>query len=67
VELEQAFERLEEARAQKLDALLVLSGGETWFAAETAKEDEPRGRADLLEALRDLESVGVLHSRDATS
>jgi chromosome segregation ATPase len=51
LELEQALARLEEARAQKLDALLVLSGGETWFAAETAKEEEPRGRADLLEAL----------------
>ena len=51
VELEHALARLEEARAQKLDALLVLSGGETWLAAETAKEEEPRGRADLLEAL----------------
>jgi chromosome segregation ATPase len=51
VELEQALARLEEARAQKLDALLVLSGGETWFAAETAKVEEPRGRGDLLDAL----------------
>ncbi len=51
VELEGALARLEEARAQKLDALLALSGGETWLAAETAKEEEPRGRTDLLEAL----------------
>ena len=51
VELEHALARLEEARVQKLDALLALSGGETWLAAETAKEEEPRGRADVLEAL----------------
>ncbi|MGH3004953.1 MAG: chromosome segregation SMC family protein [Gaiellaceae bacterium] len=51
VELGPALGRLEEARARKLDALLVLSGGEAWFAAETAKEEEPRRRTDLLEAL----------------
>jgi len=51
VELGDSLGRLEEARELELDALLVLSGGESWFAAETAREEEPRRRTDLLAGL----------------
>jgi chromosome segregation ATPase len=53
-ELPEAFARLEEARAERLDALLVLSGGESWLAAESARdapETEPRRREEHLRAL----------------
>jgi chromosome segregation protein len=54
IELAEVVPRLEEARAKKLDALVVLSGGESWLAAETAQAasaPEPERRADLLLSL----------------
>jgi chromosome segregation ATPase len=51
VELPEAVARLEDARSKRLDALLVLSGGESWFAAETARDapqPDPQRREDLL-------------------
>jgi chromosome segregation ATPase len=51
VDISTALPRLEDARARRLDALVVVSGGDSWFAAETAKEDEPQERAELLVAL----------------
>jgi chromosome segregation protein len=50
VELPEAVRRLEAARERRLDALLVLSGGESWFAAETAR-DAPAPQAERREPL----------------
>lgn len=57
VELEDAIERLERAHAERRDALVALSGGESWFAADTAAaalEPEPVRREQLLRALAEL-------------
>jgi chromosome segregation protein len=51
IELPEALERLEEARANELDALLVVSGDNSWFAAEDAREAEPPRPVDLFAAL----------------
>jgi chromosome segregation ATPase len=54
LELNEAVQRLEHAHARRLDALLVLSGGDSWFAAETARDappPEPERRSASLRAL----------------
>ncbi len=57
VELPEAVARLERAHAERRDALLALSGGESWFAADSAAaapEQRASGREDVLRALADL-------------
>ncbi len=57
VELAEAVSRLEQAHAERRDALVALSGGESWFAAgaETAAASpEPSTREDALRSLAEL-------------
>jgi chromosome segregation ATPase len=57
VELEEAVARLERAHAERRDALVALSGGESWFAADSrAAAPEPQGssREDALRTLAEL-------------
>ena len=60
VELAEAVSRLEQAHAERRDALVALSGGESWFAAgaeaaasapesSTTREDALRALAELAE------------------
>jgi chromosome segregation ATPase len=54
VDLSEAAQRLRDAQERELDALLVLSGGESWFAAETQRDapaPEPQKREELLRKL----------------
>ncbi len=53
IEVADAVKRLERAGAERRDALVVLSGGESWFAADTAAAPaaEPARRDDLLRGL----------------
>jgi chromosome segregation ATPase len=57
VELAEAVRRLEGACGARRDALLLLSGGEAWFAADSAEREEsapdPAARATLLGVLAD--------------
>ena len=67
VELGEAVKRLEEARRERRDALVALSGGESWFAADAASaapEPEQATREDRLLALagfaeRTAEALGA--------
>jgi len=67
VELPEAMARLERAQGERRDALVALSGGESWFAADTAAaalEPEHSRREGLLRALAELaeraaESLGA--------
>jgi chromosome segregation ATPase len=57
VDLAEAVARLERAQAERRDALVALSGGETWFAADSAAvaaEPEPTRREDLLRMLAEI-------------
>jgi chromosome segregation protein len=57
MELDEAVERLRSAQAERRDALLALSGGESWFAADSkaaAPLREHSSREDLLRALAAL-------------
>ena len=57
VELAEAVARLERAHAERRDALVALSGGEGWFAADGAAAvpaPEPARRADVLRALTEI-------------
>jgi chromosome segregation ATPase len=57
VELSDAVARLERAHAERREALVALSGGESWFAADSlAAAPEPHGssREDVLRALAEL-------------
>jgi chromosome segregation ATPase len=57
VEVAEAVARLERAHAERRDALVALSGGETWFAADSAAaapEQEPSRREDLLRTLAEI-------------
>ena len=57
VELPEAVARLERAHAEGRDALVALSGGESWFAAGSeavAPEPEQSRREDLLRELAGL-------------
>jgi chromosome segregation protein len=57
LELEEAVARLEHAHAERRDALVALSGGESWFAADSraaAPEQRASSREDLLRALAEL-------------
>jgi chromosome segregation ATPase len=54
VELAEATARLEDAYERRLDALLIVSGGQSWFAAESgraAPAPKPERREDLLHSL----------------
>jgi chromosome segregation protein len=54
VDLSEAARRLRDAQERELDALLVLSGGESWFAAESqrdARAPEAERREELLRRL----------------
>jgi chromosome segregation protein len=56
VDLSEAARRLRDAQERELDALLVLSGGESWFAAESqrgARVSEAERREELLRRLAD--------------
>ena len=57
VELAEAVSRLEQAHAERRDALVALSGGESWFAAgaeAAAPAPEPSTREDALRSLAEL-------------
>ena len=57
VDLAEAVARLERAQAERRDALVALSGGESWFAADSAAvapEPEPTRREDLLRMLAEI-------------
>ena len=57
VELAEAVARLERAHAERRDALVALSGGEGWFAADGAAAvpaPEPARREDVLRALTEI-------------
>ena len=57
VDLSEAVARLERAQAERRNALVALSGGETWFAADSAAavpEPEPARRGDLLRTLTEI-------------
>jgi chromosome segregation protein len=57
VGLVEALARLERAHAERRDALVALSGGESWFAADGAAavpEPEPARREDLLRTLTEI-------------
>jgi chromosome segregation ATPase len=57
LELEEAVARLERAHAERRDALVALSGGESWFAADSraaAPEQRASSREDALRALAEL-------------
>jgi chromosome segregation ATPase len=57
VDLAEAVARLERAQAERRDALVALSGGESWFAADAATvaaEPEPTRREDLLRMLAEI-------------
>jgi chromosome segregation ATPase len=57
VELPEAVARLERAHAERRDALVALSGGESWFAADSAAavpEPEAATREDALRRLAGL-------------
>jgi chromosome segregation protein len=57
VELAEAAARLERAHAERRDALVALSGGETWFAADSAAAasgPEPSRREDVLRTLTEI-------------
>jgi chromosome segregation ATPase len=55
VELQEAFARLERAHAERRDALVALSGGASWFAADSAAAAAPEpGTSTREETLRGL-------------
>ncbi|HWM13994.1 MAG TPA: AAA family ATPase, partial [Gaiellaceae bacterium] len=57
LELAEAVARLERAHAERRDALVALSGGESWFAADTAAAapaPAPARREDLLRTLTEI-------------
>ena len=57
VELGEAVARLERAHAERRDALAAVSGGETWFAADTeasTPEEQAVRREDVLRTLAEL-------------
>jgi chromosome segregation ATPase len=57
VELREAVARLERAHSERREALVALSGGESWFAADSvaaAPEPEGSSREDVLRALASL-------------
>jgi chromosome segregation ATPase len=57
LELLEALARLERAHAERRDALVALSGGESWFAADSAaavRAPEGPSREDLLRRLAEL-------------
>jgi chromosome segregation ATPase len=70
---EEALARLEQARAERRDALLLLSGGETWFAAGSAESadrpPDPSVRAALLRTLAELaeRAAGTLAAAGRTA
>jgi chromosome segregation protein len=58
VELEEALARLERAHSERRDALVALSGGESWFAADSAVATTPEpGGATREETLRGLAAL----------
>jgi chromosome segregation ATPase len=62
VGLSEAVARLERAHAERRDALVALSGRESWFAAASeaaAPEPEPPGREQLLRLLTELAERGA--------
>ncbi len=69
VELPEAVARLERAHAERRDALIALSGGESWFAADAAvvtPEPNASTREDILRGLADLaERAAALLARAA--
>ena len=73
IELRGAVARLERAHAERRDALVALSGGESWFAASSetvAPEPERPSREDLLRRLAELveRTAAVLqHAGDRAS
>jgi chromosome segregation protein len=57
LELSEALARLERAHAERRDALVALSGGESWFAADSAvaaRAPEGPSREGLLRRLAEL-------------
>jgi len=50
-DLETGVRRVQEAHAEKRDAVLALAGGETWFAAGSASERRPEPAPTLSRAL----------------
>ena len=57
VDLDEAVERLRSAQAERRDALVALSGGESWFAADSAvaaPAPVPSSREEILRALAAL-------------
>jgi chromosome segregation ATPase len=67
VELREALARLERAHAERRDALVALSGGESWFAADSAAaaavEPNASTREETLRRLASLaeRAAGLLH------
>jgi chromosome segregation ATPase len=51
VDLAEVTSLVERARSDELDALLAVSGGQLWFAAETAKRAEAETRTERLAKL----------------
>jgi chromosome segregation ATPase len=54
VELDEALARLRRAQAERRDALVALSGGESWYAADSAAAAPAPGPSSREDVLREL-------------